>query len=144
MKILSKALGCCVVLVIIIGCSKQLQPVGKIGDLSRKDFMKALRWKQYQEAANFMLPEYQDDFVATFSDLSMLFFVIDEAPGAKNAQCIDFQGPNTGVFDYVITGGAGRFEGATGHVTVNVSAAWGVSPALAAEVGEIVGTIDLP
>lgn len=69
MKILSKALGCCVVLVIIIGCSKQLQPVGKIGDLSRKDFMKALRWKQYQEAANFMLPEYQDDFVATFSEL---------------------------------------------------------------------------
>jgi len=47
-------------------------------------------------------------------------------------------GQTKGVFDYVITGGAGRFEGATGHVTVNVS------PALCAEVGEIVGTIDLP
>jgi hypothetical protein len=87
--------------------------------------------------------EFEGGFVATFSDLSMLFFVIDDALDAKNALCIDFQGPATGVFDYLVTGGTGRFEGATGRVTVR-NTAWGVSPALSAEIGEIVGTIELP
>ena len=82
-------------------------------------------------------------FVATFSDLSMLFFAIDKAEGAKNALCIDFQGPGTGVFDYVITGGTGRFENATGSATVLLTS-WGISPALSAESGTIVGTIELP
>jgi hypothetical protein len=82
-------------------------------------------------------------FVATFPDQSMLFFAIDDSPDAKNVLCITPPGPNTGVWDYDVTGGAGRFEGATGHVTVR-GTAWAVSPALAAEAGEIVGTIKLP
>jgi hypothetical protein len=82
-------------------------------------------------------------FVATFSDQSTLFFAIDDSESAQNALCIIPPGPNVGIFDYVVTGGTGRFEGATGHVTVEV-AAWGVSPALAAETGTIVGTIELP
>jgi hypothetical protein len=87
--------------------------------------------------------EFSGGFVATFPDLSMLFFAIDYESDGKNALCIDFQGPNTGVFDYSVTGGTGRFEGATGSATVSVTA-WDVSSGLAAEGGEIVGTIELP
>jgi hypothetical protein len=83
-------------------------------------------------------------FVETFNDLSMLFYVIDTSPDAENALCVDFQGaPTTGVFDYVITGGAGRFEGATGSATVKVTS-WGVTDDLSAETGTIEGTIQLP
>ena len=87
--------------------------------------------------------EFAGGFVATFSDLSMLFFVIDDASDAENALCVDYQGPATGVFDYLVTGGTDRFEGATGSVTVRVTS-WSVGPALSAESGEIVGAIELP
>lgn len=81
--------------------------------------------------------------VETFSDQSLLFYVIDSSPGASNALCIDFQGPNTGTFDYVITGGAGRFTGATGGSTVEITS-WDVTPVLSGETGEIHGVIHLP
>jgi hypothetical protein len=87
--------------------------------------------------------KFDGGFVATFSDQSMLFFAIDTSDDARNALCVIPPGPNVGIFDYVVTGGTGRFESATGHVTVDVDA-WGVSPALAAEAGTIVGTIELP
>ncbi len=83
-------------------------------------------------------------FVETFNDLSMLFYAIDPSPDAKNALCVDFTGPNSGVWDYLIVGGTGRFEGATGSVTVRVSSTWDASPDLSAEVGTIQGTIQLP
>ena len=82
-------------------------------------------------------------FVETFSDHSLLFSVIDPDPNADNALCVDFQGPATGIFDYVIIGGAGRFEGATGKATVTVTS-WGVTSELSAEVGTIKGTVELP
>jgi hypothetical protein len=64
--------------------------------------------------------------VETFIDHSMLFYVLDESPDANNALCMYFDGrPTTGVFDYLITGGVGRFEGATGSATVAVTS-WGV------------------
>jgi hypothetical protein len=87
--------------------------------------------------------KFDGGFVATFSDQSMLFFAIDDSEDAKNALCITPPGPNTGVWDYHVTGGTGRFEGATGHVTVRATA-WGISPALSAEAGTIEGTIELP
>lgn len=83
-------------------------------------------------------------FVETFNDLSMLFYAIDTSPDAKNALCVDFQGLNSGVWDYVITGGTGRFEGATGSATVEVSWTGNVTAELSAEVGTIQGTIQLP
>ena len=87
--------------------------------------------------------KFDGGFVATFSDQSMLFFAIDKSDDAQNALCIIPPGPNVGIFDYVVTGGTGRFEGTTGQVTVRVDA-WGVSPALAAESGTIEGAIELP
>lgn len=82
-------------------------------------------------------------FVETFSDHSLLFYVIDDSDGAKNALCVDFQGVTIGVFDYVITGGAGRFEGATGNATVQITS-WSVTGELSAETGTIHGSVHLP
>lgn len=83
-------------------------------------------------------------FVESFNDNSMLFYVIDPDPDARKALCVDFQGPNSGYFDYLITGGAGRFEGATGNAFVEVTNTWSVTPQLSAEEGTIQGTINLP
>ena len=82
-------------------------------------------------------------FVETFNDHSLLFYALDTSDGAKNALCVDFQGPNYGIFDYVITGGAGRFKGATGSATVEVIS-WSVTSELSAERGTTKGTVDLP
>lgn len=81
--------------------------------------------------------------VETFNDHSLLFYVIDDSPDAKNALCVDFEGPAVGTFDYLITGGAGRFEGASGSATVEVTA-WAVTGQLSGEVGSIQGTVQLP
>ena len=82
--------------------------------------------------------------VETFNDHSMLFYVIDGSENAANALCVNFQGgPNTAIFDYVITGGAGRFEGATGSARVEVTA-WSVTSTLSGETGTISGVVDLP
>jgi len=81
--------------------------------------------------------------VETFNDHSLLFYVIDVSPDAKNALCVDFEGPAVGTFDYVITGGAGRFADANGSATVEVTS-WGVTGQLSGEVGTISGTVQLP
>jgi hypothetical protein len=81
--------------------------------------------------------------VETFSDQSLLFYVIDNSPEAANALYVDFTGPNTGIFDYVVTGGAGRFEGATGGSRVEIIS-WDVTSVLSGETGEINGVIHLP
>jgi hypothetical protein len=82
-------------------------------------------------------------FVAVFPDQSMLFFKIDKSEGAQNANCVFFGAPNTGAFEYLITGGTGRYEGASGSVLVTTTS-WGINSVLSAEIGEITGTIELP
>lgn len=82
------------------------------------------------------------DMVARFRDLSLLFASIDETnPGYL---CMDLAaGRSTFVANMLITGGAGRFEGATGTITGTGDGYYFDSGgALAAEVGEITGTIE--
>jgi len=51
----------------LIACSSPMQPPVNIGEKSQKDFMSALRWKQYQAAASLMQPEFRQEFIATFN-----------------------------------------------------------------------------
>ncbi len=81
--------------------------------------------------------------VETFNDHSLLFYVIDPSPDADNALCVDFEGPATGIFDYIITGGAGRFLGASGSAKVEITS-WFVTNELTAEQGTLTGQIQLP
>ena len=54
----------------LLACSSHLdKSVNEVAELSRNDFMNALRWKQYKVAAEFMLPENRKDFLATFNKL---------------------------------------------------------------------------
>ena len=54
----------------LLACSSHLdKSVNEVAELSRNDFMNALRWKQYKVAADFMLPENRKDFLATFNKL---------------------------------------------------------------------------
>lgn len=90
--------------------------------------------------------EFEGSFVATFSDLSLLVAAIqiDGDPNTKNALCINFAtGQTKGIFDYAVTGGTGRFEGATGALEVNLDA-WPAGAFQAAEDGQITGMIHLP
>ena len=69
---------CCGLLLTLIlaACLGQSQePPGKIAELSRNDFMSALRWKQYQVAASLMKPEYREGFLATFNALKDIHIV---------------------------------------------------------------------
>ncbi len=51
-------------LLTVVACANQIQPVSEIGEMSRDDFMNAMRWKQFKVAAELMLPEYRNDFMA--------------------------------------------------------------------------------
>ncbi len=66
MKVLCSA----AILFSLLACSSHLDgSVNKVAEMSRNDFMNALRWKQYKVAADFMLPENRKDFLATFNKL---------------------------------------------------------------------------
>lgn len=65
-----KVLCSCAVLFSLLACSSSLdKSPSEVGEMSRDDFMSALRWKQYKVAAEFMLPENRKDFLATFNKL---------------------------------------------------------------------------
>jgi hypothetical protein len=84
----------------------------------------------------------RNDLVATFSDLSLLAAALDNGSICVNL----FTGEVQGVIHLVVTGGAGRFEGATGNLTIQDFVIRPVSPfaSLSFETGEIVGTIQVP
>lgn len=62
-----KALCGFVLLSSLVACTSHIQPVAELGEMSREDFINALRWKQFKVAASLMLPEYRQDFLATFN-----------------------------------------------------------------------------
>lgn len=92
----------------------------------------------------------QGNMVARFGDLSLLFASINtidppDGPG-PGYLCLDpVAGHSTFVSNMVITGGTGRFEGATGAITGTGDGYYFPSGGpLAGEVGEITGEIFLP
>jgi hypothetical protein len=63
---------CCGLLVIftLVACSSHVQPKGKLAELSREDFMSAMRWKQYEVAAGLMQHEEdREHFLNIFREL---------------------------------------------------------------------------
>jgi hypothetical protein len=65
-----KVLCSSAILFSLLACGSSFdKSVNDVGEMSRDDFMNALRWKQYKVAAGFMLPENSKDFLATFKKL---------------------------------------------------------------------------
>jgi hypothetical protein len=85
----------------------------------------------------------QSDMVARFPDQSLLFASYDDQK--ENYLCLDIlAGQSTFVSNMKITGGTGRFEGASGWIE-GAGIGYYFSPgALAGEVGELEGEIFLP
>jgi len=89
---------------------------------------------------------FNNEMVARFSDLSLLFAVHDTVNGGYLCITAGATSFNTSM---VITGGTGRFEGATGGFT-GTGSGYPVNPdpstdgPLSAETGELTGTINLP
>ena len=87
----------------------------------------------------------QNEMVARFSDLSLLFAI--HAPDSY--LCSTEEGTTTFNINMVVSGGTGRFEGATGNFT-GTGFGYPLNPdpntngPLSAETAEIIGTIYLP
>lgn len=64
-----RKLCCLALLLILAACSSHVLPLGRIGEMSRDDFMEALRWKRYAIAASHLQPELRQPFVSTFTAL---------------------------------------------------------------------------
>jgi hypothetical protein len=68
--------GCALILVLILAaCSSHTKPTEDLGEMSRDDFMNAMRWKRYNVAAGLMQPEYAEDFLKTFRALKDIHIV---------------------------------------------------------------------
>lgn len=81
----------------------------------------------------------QQSFVETYSDGSMLFFVTTSAFNCVNLATLEVGGELTAT----ITGGTGRFEGATGSVVVEFEA-FPVGQTMNAFTATAKGTIEIP
>jgi hypothetical protein len=72
----------------LVACSSHMQPPAQLAELSRDDFMAAMRWKRYEVAASLMLPEHRKDFMKTFSALRDIHIVdvrlMDLQPSGEN------------------------------------------------------------
>ncbi len=65
---------CCLVLILMLAaCAVQqkleFNQVTDLGEASRDDFMKSLRWKRFKIAASLITPEHRQDFMTTFGPL---------------------------------------------------------------------------
>lgn len=64
-----KLLCVSVLVLLLTACSSHLQPTVELGEMSRDDFMSAMRWKRFKVAASLMQPEHRQGFMKTFSSL---------------------------------------------------------------------------
>ena len=53
----------------LVACSGHIQSPTTLAELSRDEFMDAMRWKRFEVAASLMLPEHRKDFMKTFMPL---------------------------------------------------------------------------
>ena len=79
---------CGFALLFLVACAAPLQPTAKLGEMSRDDFMDAMRWKRFQVAASLMEPAFRKDFLATFAALKEIHItdvrLIDMQPSDEN------------------------------------------------------------
>lgn len=79
---------CGLTLLFLVACAAPIQPTAKLGELSRDDFMAAMRWKRFQVAASLMEPEFRKDFLTTFAALKEIHItdirLIDMQPSDQN------------------------------------------------------------
>ena len=62
-----KGLCCFVLILALVACNAAtMQSPAKLADKSQDIFMDAMRWKNFEAAANLMLPEHRKDFKKTF------------------------------------------------------------------------------
>ena len=61
-----KGLCCFVLILLLAACSASMQSPAKLADKSQENFIDAMRWKNFEVAASFMLPEHRKDFKKTF------------------------------------------------------------------------------
>lgn len=64
-----------VLVLLLTACSAHLPPTAKLAEMSRDDFMAAMRWKRFQVAASLMQPELRQEFLANFAPLRDLHIV---------------------------------------------------------------------
>ncbi|MDT8444818.1 MAG: hypothetical protein RQ722_11015 [Desulfuromonadales bacterium] len=64
-----KILCGCMLALLLAGCSSHVQPTAELGEMSRDDFISAMRWKRFKVAASLMQPEHRRGFMKTFSSL---------------------------------------------------------------------------
>jgi hypothetical protein len=73
---LTKTLCGLVLILLVAACGSRVQtPPDKLAEMSRNDFISAIRWKQYQVAASLMKPEFREEFLNTFNPLKDLNIV---------------------------------------------------------------------
>ena len=76
-----KRLCCFVLILMLISCGVhqkfELQQKGKLGEMSRDDFMNAMRWKQFDVAGSLKSPEHRKLFMKTFVPLTKDIHIID-------------------------------------------------------------------
>lgn len=71
-----KGLSSLLLLLVLAACSGHAQQqIGKLGELSRDDFMSAMRWKRFSMAAGYMEQEYRKAFMETFTALKDIHIV---------------------------------------------------------------------
>lgn len=82
MRNLSPLVGLCLALLVLAGCAL-INPPEKQGRGNLDDFVYALRWMQFGAAANFMQPQFRDDFLRQFRDTRDLTIVDVRLSAAK-------------------------------------------------------------
>ncbi len=69
-----KRLCCFVLVLMLVSCGVhqkfELKQNAKLGEMSRDDFMDAMRWKQFDVAGSLLLPVHRKHFMKTFVPLT--------------------------------------------------------------------------